>query len=86
MPALDPLDLSGQNIEEVYGYTDVGVLVPFTGLKTLNISNTGVKDIGGLNGMTSLENLDVSANSGVVDLGGIGEQAYQGPQSEWYRH
>ena len=69
--SIESLDLSGQNIEEVYEYTDVGVLVPFTGLKTLDISNTGVKDIGGLNGMTSLENLDVSANSGVVDLGAL---------------
>ena len=69
--SIDSLDLSGQSIEAVYGFTDVGVLAPFTGLKTLDISNTGVTDIGGLNGMTSLESLNVSTNSKIDDLGAL---------------
>lgn len=69
--SINSLDLSGQSIEAVYGFTDVGVLTPFTGLKVLDISNTGVTNIGGLNGMTSLESLNVSTNSGIEDLGAL---------------
>src|SRR5699024_7458656 len=46
-------------------------LTPFTGLKVLDISNTGVTNIGGLNGMTSMEGLNVSTNSGIEDLGAL---------------
>lgn len=68
---VESLDLSGQSIAAVYNFTDVGVLAPFTGVKTLNISNTGVADIGGLNGMTKLESLNASGNPSINDLGAL---------------
>lgn len=68
---VESLDLSGQSIAAVYNFTDVGVLAPFTGVKTLDISNTGVANIGGLNGMTKLESLNASGNPAIDDLGAL---------------
>ena len=67
--SIESLDLSGQSIEAVYGFTDLGVLVPFTGLKTLDVSDTGVDDLGALAYLTKLETLDVSDNPGIDNVG-----------------
>lgn len=71
---VESLDLSGQSIAAVYNFTDVGVLAPFTGVKTLDISNTGVANIGGLNGMTELESLNASGNPAIDDLGALAQK------------
>lgn len=39
-----------------------GVLVDFTGLISLNLSNTGISELGGLAGLTNLQSLDISDN------------------------
>ena len=71
------LNMADENIEDVYGFTDLGVLAPFTGLKELYLSNTGIADdvdavaLGALVNMLDLEVLDISGNSGITDLGAI---------------
>jgi hypothetical protein len=65
---IEELDLSGQT-ESVYDIS-TGALQPFTGLKTLNLSNTGIEELGGLVGLTNLENLNVSDNE-ITDLGAL---------------
>ena len=61
--AITTLDMSDQSTSR---YTiSTGALEPFTGLTSLNLSNTGIRDTGGLAGLTSLETLDLSGNPGI---------------------
>lgn len=61
------LDMSGKTI--IAG-GDSGILAGYIGMEELNLSNTGITEIGGLAGLTALKTLDIS-NTGVSDLGGI---------------
>ncbi len=65
--AIKKLNMSGKELTSLE--TDMtepasatGVLVPFTGLEELNISGTGVTNIGGLVGLAEIKNLDISDN------------------------
>ena len=62
------LDMSNQII--IAG-GDSGILAGYTGLVELNLSNTGISEVGGLAGLTSLKVLDLSNNTGLSDIGGL---------------
>lgn len=47
-----------------------GALVDFTGLSNLNLSGTGINELGGLANLTSLKTLDISNNK-ISDLGAL---------------
>ena len=59
---LTKLNMSGKNITEEYPTDDTGILEAYTGLTWLNLSNTGITEVGGLQGLTSLTYLDISGN------------------------
>lgn len=59
--AITTLNLSGKNTSKYAIST--GVLVNFTGLTSLNLSDTGITDLGGLAGLKNLKELDVSNNT-----------------------
>lgn len=46
---------------------DSGILAGYTGLVELNLSNTGISEVGGLAGLTSLKVLNLSNNSALAD-------------------
>ena len=58
--SITELDLSGENTSQYDIST--GALTMFTGLEDLNLSGTGISELGGLVGLTSLEKLDISNN------------------------
>ena len=58
--SITELDLSGENTSQYDIST--GALTMFTGLKELNLSGTGISELGGLVGLTNLEKLDISNN------------------------
>lgn len=58
------LDMSNQTI--IAG-GDSGILAGYTGLIELNLSNTGISEVGGLAGLTSLKVLNLSNNSALAD-------------------
>jgi hypothetical protein len=58
--SIESLDMSGKS-ESAYDIS-TGALVHFTGLKRLNLSGTGISEVGGLAGLTELEELNVSNN------------------------
>lgn len=60
------LDLSNKDTSKFDIST--GALVMFTGLEELNLSNTGIYELGGLVNMESLTKLDVSNNQIYADL------------------
>ncbi|MFC7685790.1 leucine-rich repeat domain-containing protein [Ureibacillus sp. GCM10028918] len=62
------LDLSEKS-ESNYDIS-TGALVYFTGLTKLDLSKTGIKEIGGLVNLTDLETLDISGNE-IEDLGAL---------------
>ena len=75
--SITALDMSGKKIAES-GFDPIpntGCLVMFTGLTSLNLSDTGITEIGGLapdtnkglTGMTKLETLDLSNNPDMKD-------------------
>lgn len=47
-----------------------GAFVDFTGLTSLDLSNTGITELGGLVNLTSLEELNISGN-GITDLNAL---------------
>lgn len=57
---LAQLDMSSQNTSQYEIST--GALVNFTGLTSLNLSSTGITELGGLTEMSDLEILDLSGN------------------------
>lgn len=59
------LDMSNQSDSDYEIST--GALTDFVGLTDLNLSNTGISDTGGLAGLTKLETLDLSGNSGITN-------------------
>ncbi|ATP39006.1 hypothetical protein CSE16_02640 [Solibacillus sp. R5-41] len=60
--------MSGKNTSR---YTiSTGALVDFTGLTNLNLSGTGISELGGLVALTSLITLDISGNQ-ISDLGAL---------------
>ena len=64
--SITELDMSGKSAGIMAG------ALPLLGnLETLNISNTGVEDLGGLATLTNLKSLDVSDNPDVDDLGAL---------------
>ena len=60
---IETLDMSDKSTSRYAIST--GALEPFTGLTSLNLSNTDIRDTGGLAGLTSLETLDLSGNPGI---------------------
>ena len=73
---IEALDMSGKKIaDSKFEGANTGCLVMFTGLTSLNLSDTGITEIGGLapdedkglTGMTKLETLDLSNNPGMKD-------------------
>lgn len=57
--SIETLDLSGKEYLPDYS---TGAIADLPNLKTLDLSNTGIVDIGGVAGLTNLESLDVSGN------------------------
>lgn len=65
--SITSIDLSGKTETTFDNGISTGVLVPFTKLETLNLSDTGIKEVGGLAGLTELEELNISGTS-ITDL------------------
>lgn len=66
--AITTLDMSSKKTSRYAIST--GVLVDFTGLTSLNLSDTEITELGGLVGITTLTSLDISKNP-ISDLGAL---------------
>lgn len=61
------LNLSNQDIASA----DLAELDFFSGLTDLNLSSTGISDLSGLTGLTTLKALNLSGNRGITDLSAL---------------
>lgn len=61
------LNLSNQDIASA----DLAELDLFSGLTDLNLSSTGISDLSGLTGLTTLKALNLSGNRGLTDLSAL---------------